>query len=82
MLETFEEDKDIRRDGDLKERTSNNKEPELDCMDKENDEEENLLEKKHMVSKAITYCMNKFYIRCNVLFLMISLHYSNKILDY
>ena len=46
MLETFEEDKDIRRDGDLKERNSNNKETELDCMDKENDEEENLLEKK------------------------------------
>ena len=46
MLETFEEDKDIGRDGDLKETTSNNKETELDCMDKENDEEENLLENK------------------------------------
>ena len=54
MLETFEEDNDIRRDGDLKERTSNSKVTELDCMDKENDEEENLLEKKHMVRKDIT----------------------------
>ena len=46
MLETFEEDNDIRRDEDLKERTSNNKETELDCMDKEHDEKENILEKK------------------------------------
>ena len=38
MLETFEEDNDIGRDGDLKETTSNNKETELDCMDKEHDE--------------------------------------------
>ena len=46
MLETFEEDKDVRRDGDLKERTSNNKETELDCMDKEHDEKDNNLGNK------------------------------------
>jgi len=46
VLETFEEDKDIGRDGDLKETTSNNKEMELDCMDKEHDEKDNSLENK------------------------------------
>ena len=46
MLETFEEDNDIRRDGDSKERTSNSKVMELDCMDKENNKEDANIQKK------------------------------------
>ena len=82
MLETFEEDNDIRRDGDSNERTSNSKVMELDCMDKENNKEENLLEKKTYGKKRHYIIDEYIYIRCNVLFLMILLYSPNKILYY